>query len=585
METINHKIGNSTLSMDDDSLTIVIPRSYWTKKNWNRLAMIVDDLKESGFDWVYAPSTIESVASTEEKPAPRWKQISIDALSCIMFIMFVTTSSRRLYKLYHAIDWGKIDEISADVYRNGKLGAPAYAPQMLFRVLVLMYLSGTAFESSTLDRLATDISWRWFVGLSLFSSVPDAGTLSNFRRRLGPELFEKILIELIKQCDEAGLIGHQESYYDMTGVSASATQMTPYQRAVILAKAISLYLDEKEGGVAVISQNQIAAIALEVLQEKHPSLKKVAPEQIAHSQEKLDEKLSQPDKNEPKWWQRVTEKVDNLRQKVTETTQSTVEQLSEIAQQLLPDLPQTFGNPDATVGHTKTNGTMCGYRSGFLVDAKCRIITAIVFVSLCKPEAPTLITALDKHFEIFHFYPKRLGTDSAFDRDEVHRATLERQIENVATPRTPPGPKGVHRVDLFVWNDEGELVCPAGETMEKVAGPYKNGTERYQCMADCSECDQFEDCLTVKQREKEPPKRQLTTNTSAHKRAQQNRERSRSDEGKDIRKQRFASEGLWGHLNTHHNGDKAPYRNQEMDNIAQIMVAYTSNLEQLAGLI
>ena len=60
---------------------------------------------------------------------------------------------------------------------------------------------------------------------------------------MGRELFEEILIELILTCDEAGLISHEESYYDMTGVEASATQVTPYQRAVILARALSVYLN------------------------------------------------------------------------------------------------------------------------------------------------------------------------------------------------------------------------------------------------------------------------------------------------------------------------------------------------------
>ena len=45
----------------------------------------------------------------------------------------------------------------------------------------------------------------------------------------------------------------------------------------------------------------------------------------------------------------------------------------------------------------------------------------------------------------------------------------------------------------------------------------------------------------------------------------------------------FAAEGLFRHLNRYHNGDKAPYRNGHMDHIAQLMVAFTSNLEQLAA--
>ena len=508
--------------------------------------------------------------------------MSIDALSGLLYVLMIPIN-HPLRSLYDAIDWAQLEQLCASVYKNQKTGAPAYPPQVLFRILVLMFYSGTPFESATLRRLETDVAWRWFVGLSLLRQVPDAGTLSYFRGRLGVERFEAILIMLIIACDEAGLIGQVESYYDMTGVEASATQVTPYQRAVVLAKAMSAYLDEEQGGIGVISQEEIATIALEVLQEQHPSLKKVKPEQIVASQEKLAERLSQTFKEEPKWWQRLGAKVKELGQQWTGISGTKAEHLRQVARQLVSHLPQAFGNPDAAVGHTRTDGTVCGYRSGFLVDAKHWIITAVVFVALNKPEAPTVITALDKHYGIFQRYPDRLGLDSAFDRDEVHQEMETQQIEGVATVRSRPGPKGVFHADAFIWNETGQLLCPAEEVMERVAGPYQDGTDRYRSSVECAQCPLFKQCLTAKQQLKEEPRRELKTNTAAHQRAQRNRERSRSDEGWALRLRRFAAEGLFGHVNRYHNGDKAPYRDGPMDHIAQLMVAFTSNLEKLAA--
>ena len=508
--------------------------------------------------------------------------MSIDALSGLLYVLMIPIN-HPLRSLYDAIDWAQLEQLCASVYKNQKTGAPAYPPQVLFRILVLMFYSGTPFESATLRRLETDVAWRWFVGLSLLRQVPDAGTLSYFRGRLGVERFEAILIMLIIACDEAGLIGQVESYYDMTGVEASATQVTPYQRAVVLAKAMSAYLDEEQGGIGVISQEEIATIALEVLQEHHPSLKKVKPGQIVTSQEKLEERLSQTYKEEPQWWQRLGAKVKELGQQWTGISGTKAEHLRQVARQLVSHLPQAFGNPDAAVGHTRTDGTVCGYRSGFLVDAKHWIITAVVFVALNKPEAPTVITALDKHYGIFQRYPDRLGLDSAFDRDEVHQELETQQIEGVATVRSRPGPKGVFHADAFIWNEAGQLLCPAEEVMEQVAGPYQDGTDRYRSSVECAQCPLFKQCLTAKQQLKEEPRRELKTNTAAHQRAQRNRERSRSDEGWALRLRRFAAEGLFGHVNRYHNGDKAPYRDGPMDHIAQLMVAFTSNLEKLAA--
>jgi transposase len=572
-------MGGTTLTLTEKEINIIIPRSHLSKMHWGKLVEIVLKIAGMGLAWVVGPSTIAALPSTADKPAPRLRRMRIDALSYLLFVLLIPPN-HRLRKLYQAIDWPKIDEMCAHVYENHQQGSPAYPPQVLFRVLVLMCYSGTPFESATLQQLETDVAWRWFVGLSLLCPVPHAGTLSYFRKRLGVELFEAILVKLIEWCHEAGLVGHLESYYDMTGVEASATQVTPYQRAVILAKAISLYLDQEAGGVGSISREHIAAIALEVLQEQHPSLKKVKPAQIAASQNKLAEKMGP---REPNWWQRVAQKVQELGRQVRGAPPLTVEQVRAVARHLVPSLPQAFGNPDAAVGHTRTDGTLCGYRSGFLVDAKYRIITAVIFVALNVAEAPTLLTALDKHYEIFRRYPKRLGVDSAFDRDEVHQGAEQRHIESVATARSRPGPKGVFHADAFIWNELGQLICPNGEVMEQVGGPSQDGPDRYRSSAECARCPLFKQCLTAKQQLQENPRRELKTNTAAHQRAQQNRKRSRSDEGWGLRLRRFAAEGLFGHLNRYHNGDKAPYRNKPMDHIAQLMVAFTSNLEQLAA--
>ena len=271
-----------------------------------------------------------------------------------------------------------------------------------------------------------------------------------------------------------------------------------------------------------------------------------------------------------------------LKESAKEGSKATIESLRPVACDLISFLPQSFGNPDARVGHTRTDGTLCGYRSGFLVDAKRFIITAVVFVNLGTGEASTALTALEKHYAIFGRYPKRVGLDSAFDRDEVHQYTEENNIYSGVTIRSRPGAAGVFHADKFVWTEQGQLLCPNGEVMEQVGGPYKTGTVRYRCKGQCVHCPLVGECLTEEQRKKEEPKRELQTTPAAHQRAQRNRERSQSPEGKAIRRQRFAAEGVFGHVNHFHNGDKAPYRSKEMDNIAQIMVAFVSNLEKLA---
>ena len=195
MKTIEYKIGSSTIRLNDEGLVIIIPREFWSDRQWGWLLNIVTQLVVAGLAWVTEPATIEQ-CTDPGKPMPRWKRMYVDGLSYLLFVLMIP-ADHPVRKLYAAYDWHKVDEKSASEYENEKRGAPAYPPQVLFRILVLMFQSGTPFESQTLQRLQTDVAWRWFVGLSLLHPIPNAGTMSYFRSRLGAKLFEEILIDLI----------------------------------------------------------------------------------------------------------------------------------------------------------------------------------------------------------------------------------------------------------------------------------------------------------------------------------------------------------------------------------------------------
>jgi transposase len=579
MEIVN-QVGSSTIILTDDALTLTISRSFFTLRQWQGLVGLLTDLIAAGLAWVLAP--VRLAPSSDEGTRPRWRQVSLDWLSILLFQLLIP-SEHPLRRLFTTLEWHTIDERCAPAYHNGGRGAPAYPPQLLFRILVLMFYSGTPFESATFLRLQTDLAWRWFVGLSVLQPIPNVSTLSYFRKRLGVALFETILADVILACDAAGLIGQVEAYFDMTGIEASATQVTPYQRAVILAKALSAYLEIAPASGEAFSQEQLAALALEALQEMHPSLEKVSPEQIVASQTHLDAELASTVTGETKWWQRLRAQLPSLLLPPDPPAALTPAVLRRLAGQCVPLLPQAFGNPDAAVGHTRTDGTLCGYRGGLLTDAQHWIITAVVFEPLNQPEAPAVLTALKAHQDLFRRLPERIGLDSAFDRDPVHQYLEAHGIFGGITVRSRPGAAGVFHADAFVWNADGQLVCPHDHVMQPVAGPDKNGLDRYRAPEGCAQCPLLNQCLTPKQQARgDSPCRELQTHTAAHQRAQRNRERSRSRAGRALRRRRFASEGLFGHLNRFHHGDKSPYRDDDMDHIGLLMVAVVSNLEKLA---
>ena len=77
------------------------------------------------------------------------------------------------------------------------------------------------------------------------------------------------------------------------------------------------------------------------------------------------------------------------------------------------------------------------------------------------------------------------------------------------------------------------------------------------------------------------PKR-FTFDPAHHRRWRQNREHCQTDEYKAAQKARFVEEGRFGLAKMNHGADKAPYRSDDMNHIAALMMATVMNWRILA---
>ena len=107
-------------------------------------------------------------------------------------------------------------------------------------------------------------------------------------------------------------------------------------------------------------------------------------------------------------------------------------------------------------------------------------------------------------------------------------------------------------------------------------GPYEDGRSVYEGEG-CASCPLRGQCVPESKEE-----RRFQVKLKSHRRWLENRAKSQSDEGRHILRQRFAREGVFGHANTYHNGDRAPYRDGDMNAIADCLTVFAVNLEKLA---
>jgi transposase len=576
MGAIIQGAGTSELRWDAQGLVIRLPRQVFGRL-WDTLVARLTEVVQSRafIAWTQPAMTVRDSGPG----APRWKVHALDVLSGLLFLLKVPLD-HELVRLWAVIDWSAINALCAPLYHNAHGGPHAWAPAQMVALLVLMFLYGVPHETTLLCRVRENIVWSWFCGLGLFGPWPDHSTLHTFRKDLGVELFEQVLTLAVQACIEAGLVANELEHFDLTDVIASGHRWSPYERAVILSKALIRYLElvwaeqtpQEPFPDALLTL--AAEVALETL--PHKILQGVNPERVVQSVGAWE---AQSDPAQTAWQSTLEEAVQEElpaggAPPLRATASAPVKVwLARAAQRILEQLPHTRGDPDARVGRTTSYTWFCGYLLGFVVDSAHHIITAVAWgVGNVKP-ALLFRPAMEQHRQRVLGKPKGVAADSAFDQPEMHAYLDQEGIQGHITSREHAKPRdGGFGTDCLVWHpDRWEVCCPHGTPLQ----PQGNGRSGRQVFVGtgCGQCPLYARCYPSGTGE---PKT-FTLDPAHHRRWQQNREHCQTQEYKLAQKARFVEEGRFGLAKMNHRAGKAPYRSDEMNHVAGLMIAAVMN--------
>lgn len=98
--------------------------------------------------------------------------------------------------LFDSVDFSFIYPLCKDRYSRG--GREGYDPKSLFKAILLIYLGFASSERDLAAKLRFDGRLSFLCGFS-YGETPKHNTFHYFRKRLGVEVFNKILINLIAQ--------------------------------------------------------------------------------------------------------------------------------------------------------------------------------------------------------------------------------------------------------------------------------------------------------------------------------------------------------------------------------------------------
>jgi len=575
--------GQSTLHINAQGIVIWLPWQVFSDA-WQWIAT---HLEEAIGNHSFVVSTQRVMTVRDKDPdAPRWKANGVDVLSWFLYLLKVSPN-HELVRLWHVIDWVSINRIAGTEYHNAHGGRLAWAPAQLVAMLVLMFLYGVAHETTILARIKESIVWCWFCGFSWFGPFPKHDSLYDFRVRMGVERFERILTLVVLACTEVGWVQNMLVGFDLTAVTASAHRWSPYERAVILARALIRYLEmvwaeqEPEQPFPDALQALAAEVALEIL--PHKGLRDAKPERVVESVAQWDEKAEETSPV----WKETSEAIAEemwaaalpppLAEKEGQADHPLRTWLIEVGKQVLGQMPHARGDPHARVGRTTDYTWFCGYLLGFVVDTFCQVITAVVWASGNVKQYKLFEPAMEAHIARVG-EPEATAADSAFDDPHVHTYLDEKGIVGHITSREHTKPRdGGYGTDRVTWVDGmEEPICPNHSPLIPKGKP-QNGRQGYEGTS-CAQCPIYHRCYPTGEGK---PKR-FSLNPEAHRRWQENREHCQTEAYKAAHRERFVSEGRFGLAKMNHHAARAPYRSDEMNHIAGLMIAIVMNYRILA---
>jgi len=138
-------------------------------------------------------------------------------------------------QLEDAFDWTKIYDLVSDLY--SPIGRPSIDPVVLFKMIFINKIYGINSMRRTCEEIKVNLAYRWFLGLSIYDSVPNYSTWSqNYIRRYHEDpVFDEIFMLIIKEASDQGFLDLTTVYGDGTHQKANANRNKVEKKTVEIA--------------------------------------------------------------------------------------------------------------------------------------------------------------------------------------------------------------------------------------------------------------------------------------------------------------------------------------------------------------
>jgi transposase len=211
-------------------------------------------------------------------------------LSIYSLLYFKIPENHILKLINEAVDFSFINTLLEKSYCK-YYGRPAKEPELMVKLLALQYLYNLSDER-VIEDASLNLAYMYFLGINPEDQLPHPSLLAKFRVHKLQEneiTVDEILIEIINQCVEKGIIKSSGVSIDTTHTEANTFKATPERVIKKLAKKIFKTITKEIGEVPnTINQDIPDYKEIEDHKEAKETMKSYLEETIAQVEESVE---------------------------------------------------------------------------------------------------------------------------------------------------------------------------------------------------------------------------------------------------------------------------------------------------------
>lgn len=346
----------------------------------------------------------------------------------------IIPSNHKLRRLNELVDFRFVLQELRDKYCLDN-GRDAYSPVLMFKLLLLKCMFELS-DRGVVERSSTDMAFKYFLGLNPEENVPEASSLSFFRRqRLKDDnLLDLLIGKSVQIAKKHGLIKGKTLYVDATHTLSRYVSRTPHETLDLLFDRLYKNIRKQPA----LAEDFMKTLPPEPCNNRvHPRIeyaREVAKAVIEH---------------------KILSQFDNI----LEAARLLEEGCDDIIEYYYVSYDK-----DARLGHKSRVNSFHGYKTHISMTEERIITSAVVTPGNADDggQLPALIEKAQANLGEDHPVKEVVG-DGAYSSSENLQQAQEKDIEIYSKPH-PALYKGNDLQDdgFYLNKDAGMYVCPAG---------------------------------------------------------------------------------------------------------------------------